>query len=96
MTKGEMADKLKEAMFEHDVGITKKTAMTATEAVLGFIVEELKVSGEFRYHEFGTFKVQQRNARKGRNPHTGAEIDIPAKKVVKFKPAPAILRALGN
>jgi DNA-binding protein HU-beta len=34
---------------------------------------------------FGTFSVTKRAARKGRNPQTGAEINIPAKKVVKFK-----------
>jgi DNA-binding protein HU-beta len=39
---------------------------------------------------FGTFSVAQREARKGRNPQTGAEIDIPAKKVVKFKTGSAL------
>ena len=43
---------------------------------------------------FGTFKVAQRKARKGRNPGTGEEIEIKAKKVPKFVPGKALKDAL--
>jgi len=92
MTKYEMA-----TAFQEKTGVrTKKAATEYVEAVLDIIVDEIKSTREFRYHEFGTFKVQQRAARKGRNPHTGEEINIAARKVVKFKPAPAVLRELGE
>ena len=44
---------------------------------------------------FGTFKVAQRNARKGINPQTGEEIKIKAKKVPKFVPGKALKDAVG-
>ena len=44
---------------------------------------------------FGTFKVAQRNARKGRNPQTGEEIKIKAKKVPRFVPGKALKDAVG-
>jgi DNA-binding protein HU-beta len=43
---------------------------------------------------FGTFSVSKRAARKGRNPQTGAEINIPAKNVVKFKPGKGLSEAV--
>ncbi|MGB0167381.1 MAG: HU family DNA-binding protein, partial [Luteibaculum sp.] len=46
---------------------------------------ELKKGGRISLVGFGSFAVSERSARKGRNPKTGKEINIPAKKVVKFK-----------
>jgi len=43
---------------------------------------------------FGTFTVGKRKARRGRNPQTGKEIKIPAKKVAKFKPGKALKEAV--
>jgi DNA-binding protein HU-beta len=48
----------------------------------------IKKEARFSYPNFGTFKVTERAARKGRNPRTGAEIRIKASKTVKFAPAP--------
>jgi len=42
----------------------------------------------------GTFNVTKRSARVVRNPRTGAKLNVPAKKVVKFKPAPALNKGL--
>ena len=49
-----------------------------------------EVEGRFAVPGFGTFDVKTRAARKGRNPKTGEEIDIPASKTVAFKPAGAL------
>jgi len=43
---------------------------------------------------FGTFRISKRKARKGRNPHTGKEIEIPAKKVPKFTPGKILKNAV--
>jgi nucleoid DNA-binding protein len=45
---------------------------------------------------FGTFEIRQRSARKGRNPQTGAEIDIAASKSPAFKPAAALKRRVAE
>jgi DNA-binding protein HU-beta len=48
---------------------------------------ELPEAGKIILQGIGTFEVVEKAARKGRNPATGQEIDIPAKKAIKFKPA---------
>lgn len=55
-------------------------------AFLEAVKESAKKGEEVRLVGFGTFKVIQRKKRKGRNPQTGKEIIIPAKKVVRFYP----------
>jgi DNA-binding protein HU-beta len=65
--------------------LTKVDAKKALDAVLEAIGEELKNDGKVVLVGFGTFSVTERSARKGINPRTKAPIDIPAKKVVKFK-----------
>jgi len=63
---------------------TKKDAQAAVECVFSAITEALKNEDTVTLIGFGTFKVVKREARKGRNPQTGAEMDIEAKKVPKF------------
>ena len=74
-------------------GLTKVDAKKALDAVLESIGEELKNDGRVVLVGFGSFSVTERSARKGINPRTKEPIDIPAKKVVKFK-AGSELRAL--
>ena len=66
-------------------GLTKVDAKKALDAVLESIDEELKDGGKVVLVGFGTFSVTERSARKGINPRTKEPIDIPAKKVVRFK-----------
>jgi DNA-binding protein HU-beta len=72
--------------------MTKVDARKAVDAVVDAIKEELKKDGKVALVGFGTMLVTKRNARQGRNPRTGKDIKIPAKKVVKFKPALNILK----
>ncbi|WP_029040032.1 HU family DNA-binding protein [Cucumibacter marinus] len=67
-------------------GVTKAQAADAVDAVFDSITGTLKDGGDVRLVGFGTFAVSHRKATKGRNPATGAEIDIPASNVPKFKP----------
>ena len=73
--------------------ITEKTGLSKVEskkvlnAVIEIITEEMKRNGRLLLIGFGTFSVKQKAARKGMNPSTFAPIEIPAKKVVYFKPS---------
>ena len=73
---------------------TKKEAQEAVDCVLSSITRALKVGDTVTLIGFGTFKVTQRKARKGRNPQTGAEIDIKASKAPKFTPGKALKEAV--
>ena len=74
---------------------TKKEAKAAVDCVFSTITNALKKKDTVTVIGFGTFKVAQRNARKGRNPGTGEEIKIKAKKVAKFVPGKALKDAVG-
>jgi nucleoid DNA-binding protein len=63
---------------------TKKDAAAAVECVFSTIAKTLKKGTPVTLVGFGTFKVDKRKARKGRNPQTGEELKIKAKKVPKF------------
>jgi DNA-binding protein HU-beta len=63
---------------------TKKEAQAAVDCIFSTITKALKKKDTVSLVGFGTFKVSKRKARKGRNPQTGEEIKIKAKKVPKF------------
>jgi DNA-binding protein HU-beta len=73
---------------------TKKEAQAAVDCVFSTITKALKKKDTVTLIGFGTFKVAHRKARKGRNPQTGAEIRISAKKVPKFVPGKALKDAI--
>ncbi len=66
--------------------LTKADAGRALDSTIDAISKALKKGDRIGLVGFGSFTVVKRNARKGRNPQTGKEITIKAKKVVKFKP----------
>ena len=68
-----------------DAKITKVAAKAALDSTLGSIQGSLKKGKPVTLVGFGTFSVAKRKARMGRNPQTGEELSIPAKKVAKFK-----------
>ncbi len=76
---------LVEAMAS-DAGISKADAKRALDAFINTTSKALKKGDRVALVGFGSFSVSKRSARKGRNPQTGKEITIAAKKVVKFKP----------
>ena len=80
MTKAELISKIAE-----DAEVTKATAGAALESFLEGVTKTLKAGDKLTLVGFGTFSVSKRAARKGRNPFTGEEIKIKAKKVAKFK-----------
>lgn len=75
---------LVEAMAS-DAGLSKADAKKALDAFINTTTGALKKGDRVALVGFGSFSVSTRAARKGRNPQTGKEINIKAKKVVKFK-----------
>jgi len=73
---------------------TKKEAQAAVDCVFSTITSALKKNDTVTLIGFGTFKVAQRKARKGRNPQTGQEMTIKAKKVPRFVPGKALKDAV--
>ena len=88
MTKAEIVAKVAE-----EIKVTKKVAEGAFQTVIRCIEGALKKGEKTIIVGFGTFSVADRKARKGRNPRTGKEIKIAAKKVPKFT-AGAALKAV--
>jgi DNA-binding protein HU-beta len=74
--------------------LTKKDASKAVDAVFDTILNALKNGEKVQLIGFGNFEVRDRAARKGRNPQTGEEIEIPASKVPAFKPGKALKEAV--
>ena len=74
--------------------LSKKDAAEAIDAVLATITDALKNDDKVQVVGFGTFEVRQRAARKGKNPQTGAVVDIPAAKGPAFKAGKALKDAI--
>ena len=68
-----------------ETGLSKADAKNAVEAVFGSIKAALTEGDIAQFIGFGTFRVEHREAREGRNPQTGEAMQIEAKNVVKFK-----------
>jgi DNA-binding protein HU-beta len=73
------------ATVASSTGISKADATKAVDSVFQAITAALKRGDEVRLVGFGTFSVAKRSATTGRNPRTGAAIQIPASKQPKFK-----------
>ena len=73
---------------------TKKEAQEAADCVFSSITRALKKGDTVTLVGFGSFKVVERKARKGRNPQTGEEIDIKASKAPKFTPGKSLKEAV--
>jgi DNA-binding protein HU-beta len=85
MNKGELIDAIAK-----DAKLTKVDAGNALNAFISNVSKSLKKGDNVQLIGFGTFSVSKRSARTGRNPQTGKEIKIAAKKVAKFKAGKAL------
>lgn len=88
MNKGDLINEVSKVVC------TKKEAQAAVDCVFSTITKALKKKETVTLIGFGSFKVQKRKARKGRNPQTGEQIKIKAKKVPKFIPGKALKEAV--
>ena len=74
----------------NQAGITRAQASAALDALLDSIVDSLKRNDKVTLVNFGTFSVSERAARTGRNPRTNKPLEIPSKRVPKFKPGKSL------
>ncbi len=88
MNKGDLVNEVAKVLS------TKKEAQAAVDCVFSNISKAMKRKDTVTLVGFGTFKVDKRKARTGRNPQTGEEIRINAKRVPKFVPGKALKDAI--
>jgi integration host factor subunit beta len=69
------------------VEFTRKESEVIVEAIFDSIVKSLKDNDKIEIRGFGSFRTRQRQARIGRNPKTGARVEVPAKRIPYFKPS---------
>jgi DNA-binding protein HU-beta len=89
LTEGELA-----AQVAERAGLSAEQTTAAMEAVFAGITEALVKGDRVRIAGFGSFFIAQRAARTGRNPETGEAVQVPARKVARFKPAKALKEAI--
>jgi DNA-binding protein HU-beta len=89
MTKAELIGKMAAG-----AKISKAAAGKALDAFVDGVKGSLKEEERVTLVGFGTFSISKRKARKGRNPRTGKEIKIPARKIPKFTPGKAFKDAV--
>ncbi len=81
MTKADLVESIAK-----EAEMTKKDAEQLVEIIFDNIVGTLNKGEKIELRGFGSFRVRERDARKGRNPKTGEAVSIPAKRVAYFKP----------
>ncbi len=82
MTKADLVDKVT-ALGD----LTRRDGEVIVDTLFESVIGALKTGDKIEIRGFGSFRTRQRNARTGRNPKTGAKVDVPAKRVPFFKPS---------
>lgn len=90
MNTNQLEAALQGAVQDHGGKLSARGARKATKELLGAMVEGLRRDGQVEIRGFGSFRLVSRSARKARNVHTGAIIDIPARQAVMFKASKAL------
>ena len=81
MTKAELVEEVSRVS-----DLTKKHSEVIVDTVFQSIIDALQRGEKIELRGFGSFRLRQREPRKGRNPKTGDKVDVPPKKVPYFKP----------
>src|SRR5678809_576604 len=84
-----------EGVYEK-VGFSKKESAEIVELVFDTVKETVERGDKIKISGFGNFQVRQKNARVGRNPQTGKEIEISARRVLTFRPSQVLKTALNG
>lgn len=80
VTKKELVNRIADT-----TGVTKVVAKEIIQSFLNSIIEELAAGNRLEFREFGVFESRERAARRAQNPRTLEKVDVPAKRIVKFK-----------
>jgi integration host factor subunit alpha len=89
LTKADIVDSV-----HRRIGFSKKDSSEITEKVFEAIKKALERGEHVKLSGFGKFEVRQKRSRRGRNPQTGAEIEISPRKVLSFRPSQILRHAL--
>ena len=82
MTKAELIEEVSRV-----VEMTRKDSEVIVEAIFDSVVRSLRGGDKIEIRGFGSFRTRQRQPRVGRNPKTGARVEVPAKRIPYFKPS---------
>src|SRR5205085_9830694 len=82
MTKAELIEEVSRV-----VEMTRKDSEVIAEAIFDSVVKSLRGGDKIEIRGFGSFRMRQRQPRVGRNPKTGARVEVPAKRIPYFKPS---------
>jgi integration host factor subunit alpha len=91
MTKADIVERIYEK-----VGFSKKESADLVETVFDLIKNTLEEGDKIKIAGFGNFVVKEKADRRGRNPQTGEEITISARKILTFKPSQVLKAAINN
>ncbi len=91
MTKAELVDQV-----ARNTQLTKKHAEIMVNTVFDSIVDSLKDGEKIELRGFGSFRIRRRDSRIGRNPKTGATVEVPSKKIPYFKPGKELRELLNS
>ena len=91
MTKADLVEQVADT-----TDLTKKHAELIVNTVFESIVHSLRNGEKIELRGFGSFRIRQRGARIGRNPKTGARVDVPPKKIPYFKPGKDLKKLLNG
>ncbi len=78
------------------VGFSKKEAVRVVETIFDIVKEALERGEKIKISGFGNFVVRNKRARRGRNPQTGDDIEISARKILTFKPSQVLKNDLNR
>jgi integration host factor subunit beta len=82
MTKAELIEEVSRV-----VEMTRKESEVIVDAIFASVVRALRAGDKIEIRGFGSFRTRQRQPRLGRNPKTGARVEVPAKRIPYFKPS---------
>lgn len=82
MTKAELVEEVTRV-----TELPRKESEAAVETIFDSIISALQSDDKIEIRGFGSFRTRQRRGRTGRNPKTGAKVEVPAKKIPYFKPS---------
>lgn len=91
MTKADIVENVQEK-----IGGTRLECAALVESVLSIIKDTLETGEDVKITGFGKFSVRKKNDRKGRNPQTGEDMTITARRVLSFKPSPGLKTAING
>ena len=91
MTKADLIEEV-----SHAVEMSRRKSAVIVESILDSIVKALHSGDKVEIRGFGGFRTRRRQPRIGRNPKTGTRVEVPAKKILYFKPAKELIDVLNN